>query len=101
MGSLLNKPSVLLLDEFISGIDPINMKKIKSILKDYVSAGNSILLSTHQLEVAQTFCDSLVFINEGKILKIESDISSVFTKNESLEDYFISMLNMSGGTQHD
>ncbi|MCP1187968.1 ABC transporter ATP-binding protein [Priestia flexa] len=101
MGSLLNKPSVLLLDEFISGIDPINMKKIKSILKDYVSAGNSILLSTHQLEVAQTFCDSLVFINEGKVLKIESDISSVFTKNESLEDYFISMLNMSGGTQHD
>ncbi|MFJ7938110.1 ABC transporter ATP-binding protein [Peribacillus sp. NPDC096622] len=101
LGSLLNKPSVLLLDEFISGIDPVNMKKIKSILKDYTLEGNSVLLSTHQLEVAQTFCDALVLINEGKIIKQERDISSIFKESENLEEYFISILNMTGETQND
>ncbi|MDF9759181.1 ABC-2 type transport system ATP-binding protein [Peribacillus simplex] len=101
LGSLLNKPSVLLLDEFISGIDPVNMKKIKSILKDYTLEGNSVLLSTHQLEVAQTFCDALVLINEGKIIKQEREIASIFKESENLEEYFISILNMTGDTQYD
>ncbi|MFE3976346.1 MULTISPECIES: ABC transporter ATP-binding protein [unclassified Peribacillus] len=101
LGSLLNKPSVLLLDEFISGIDPVNMKKIKSILKEYTLEGNSVLLSTHQLEVAQTFCDALVLINEGKIIKQEREIASIFKESENLEEYFISILNMTGDTQYD
>lgn len=101
LGSLLNKPSVLLLDEFISGIDPVNMKKIKSILKDYTLEGNSVLLSTHQLEVAQTFCDALILINEGNIIKQERDISNIFKESENLEEYFISILNMTGDTPND
>lgn len=98
---MLNKPSVLLLDEFISGIDPVNMKKIKSILKDYTLEGNSVLLSTHQLEVAQTFCDALILINEGNIIKQERDISNIFKESENLEEYFISILNMTGDTPND
>ncbi|WP_191559525.1 ATP-binding cassette domain-containing protein [Metabacillus idriensis] len=93
--SLLNNPKLLLLDEFISGIDPINMKKIKTILKDYVSKGNSILLSTHQLEVAQGFCNSIILINNGEIIRKDINVSSILEKNTNLEDYF--MFTLAGG----
>lgn len=90
--SLLSKPSLLLLDEFISGIDPINMKIIKSILRDYVNSGNAILLSTHQLEVAQHFCDTFIMINNGEILEENLSITSVTESHSNLENYFISTL---------
>jgi ABC-2 type transport system ATP-binding protein len=91
--TLLNNPKLLLLDEFISGIDPINMKKTKTILRNYVNEGNSILLSTHQLEVAQNFCESLIFINNGEVLQSNIDVAAVTNKDNSLEDYFIRTLS--------
>lgn len=95
--TLLSNPSLLLLDEFISGIDPINMKIIKAILLDYVNNGNAILLSTHQLEVAQHFCDTLILINNGEILEDNLSITSVTENHSTLEDYFISTLKTNGG----
>lgn len=90
--SLLNQPKLLLLDEFVSGIDPINMKKIKSILLEYVQQGNSILMSTHQLEVAQSFCDSIILINDGKIIEKDIEVSSILKNGNNLEDYFMMTL---------
>lgn len=90
--SLLNQPKLLLLDEFVSGIDPINMKKIKSILLEYVQQGNSILMSTHQLEVAQSFCDSIILINDGEIIEKDIDVSSILKNGNNLEDYFMMTL---------
>ncbi|KYG30796.1 ABC transporter ATP-binding protein [Priestia endophytica] len=102
LGTLLNRPSVLLLDEFIAGIDPINMKRIKMILKDYVTKwNNAILLSTHQLEVAETFCDALILIDNGVILKRESNLSNVLSGNGNLEEYFINTLHINGDYKND
>nr|WP_154308895.1 ABC transporter ATP-binding protein [Metabacillus lacus] len=92
--TLLNSPKLLLLDEFISGIDPINMIKVKTILKEYVRQGNSILLSTHQLEVAQAFCDSIILINNGEIMRKDIEVSSILEAS-NLEEYFI--LTLTGG----
>jgi ABC-2 type transport system ATP-binding protein len=69
------------------------MKKTKTILKNYVNEGNSILLSTHQLEVAQNFCESLIFINNGEVLQSNIDVAAVTNKDNSLEDYFIRTLS--------
>lgn len=92
--TLLSKPSLLLLDEFISGIDPLNMKIIKTILRDYANRGNAVLLSTHQLEVAQHFCDTLILIKNGEILEENMSITSVTDKYSTLEDYFLSTLRL-------
>ena len=96
--SLLNQPKLLLLDEFVSGIDPINMKKIKSILLEYVQQGNSILMSTHQLEVAQSFCDSIILINDGEIIEKDIDVSSILKNGNNLEDYFMMTLALGNTT---
>ncbi|PEA31018.1 hypothetical protein COO13_22380 [Bacillus toyonensis] len=89
---LIKKPPLLLLDEYISGIDPVSMKEIKDILKGYASDDKSILLSTHQLEVAQTFCDSIIFIKEGEISQNYISVKEIIDKEKSLEEYFIKCL---------
>lgn len=89
MSALLINPQVLLLDEFISGIDPVNLKDVKDILIDYVSGGNTVVLSTHQLEVAQTFCNHIIMINEGKLVKTGMSVEKVLEENQSLENFFI------------
>lgn len=86
---LIKEPKVLLLDEFISGIDPVSMRDIKQILKKYVSKNNSILFSTHQLDVAQVFCDSILIIHHGKIHTSLMKVDEILKKYGSIEDFFI------------
>lgn len=89
LSSLLRNPKVLLLDEFISGIDPLNLRIVKQVLKDFVSNGNLVLLSTHQLEVAQSFCDRVVLIKDGSIVNKGINVSDILGDNQTLEDFFI------------
>ncbi|UTE73141.1 ABC transporter ATP-binding protein [Rossellomorea marisflavi] len=90
--ALIPKPNVLLLDEFISGIDPLNMRLVKDLLRAYAAEGNAILLSTHQLSVAQEFCDSCVLIQDGRILGEKVPLKTISETHSSLEDYFIHMM---------
>ncbi|MBV6684610.1 ABC transporter ATP-binding protein [Bacillus sp. JRC01] len=90
--ALIPKPNVLLLDEFISGIDPLNMRLVKDLLRVYAAEGNAILLSTHQLSVAQEFCDSCVLIQDGRILGEKVPLKTISETHSSLEDYFIHMM---------
>ncbi|PEB58032.1 hypothetical protein COM79_11745 [Bacillus cereus] len=92
MGIVFKKPTLLLLDEFISGIDPINMKAIKDFLINYAKKGNTILISTHQLEVAQTFCNEIMVINNGEIITSNLEMKEALSQNLSLEEYFIKLI---------
>ena len=90
---LFKNPKILLLDEFISGIDPINMKDIKNILKEYVKSGNSVLLSTHQLDVVQNFCDYILIIDNGQIKVDVINIHKVLMEYKSVEQFFIEKIS--------
>lgn len=91
--TLINNPPILLLDEYISGLDPISLYNIKNILKQYALKGNSILLATHMLDVAEKFCDDAIIISNGSI--VNNDLLSIHDikeKYSSLEDYFLKSL---------
>lgn len=70
--ALLNRPDVLFLDEPTSGLDPANAKNIKDIIISYKKAGKTIFLTTHSMEVADSICDRLAFINEGELALVDS-----------------------------
>lgn len=70
--ALLNKPEVLFLDEPTSGLDPANAKNIKDIITSHKKAGKTIFLTTHSMEVAESICDRLAFINEGELILVDS-----------------------------
>lgn len=88
--TMINNPKVLLMDEYISGLDPTSLYNIKNILKRYVKKGNSIVLSTHMLDVAERFCDDVLMINNGCVLNNGiASIESIKLKYNSLEEYYM------------
>ena len=70
--SLLNRPSILFLDEPTSGLDPSTGERIKAIIRRKRSEGCTIFLTTHNMHTADELCDVVAFINEGKIVAMDS-----------------------------
>lgn len=66
--ALVHNPDILLLDEPMAGLDPINQELMKNKLTDLRDEGKTILLSTHQLSEAEELCDYFVVINQGRVI---------------------------------
>ncbi|MGR6902661.1 ABC transporter ATP-binding protein [Glutamicibacter sp. BSL13] len=66
--ALLHEPQVLVLDEPFSGLDPLAVDAMSSILRDYANRGVPILFSSHQLDLLENLVDHLVIIQDGRIL---------------------------------
>ena len=64
--SVIHDPEILILDEPFTGFDPINQQEIKNIILDLIGSGKVIILSTHQMDVAEKLCDEILLINKGK-----------------------------------
>ena len=65
---------LMLLDEPFSGLDPLATEKIKDLFLEKKVHGTTILLSTHQFEIAKSICDELIFIKNGIVIeKIKKD----------------------------
>lgn len=67
-GALLHRPSTLVIDEPMVGLDPDGARLIKRILRRYAEAGHAILLSTHSLPVAESLCHRIGIISGGTII---------------------------------
>ena len=92
LGVILTKPKLLLLDEFISGLDPISLKCVEILLNDYVKEGNTVVLSTHILEIAERICKDVIFIQDGTIIQEVSSIKTISKKYNSIEQYYFHMV---------
>ncbi|WP_433747512.1 ABC transporter ATP-binding protein [Falsibacillus pallidus] len=82
--ALIHKPKLLLLDEPTLGLDFEASEKIKELILEVARTGVSILLTTHQLDVAQELADRVGIIRSGKLV-LEGrtdDILQQYTKNE-------------------
>lgn len=65
--ALVHNPSVLVLDEPFSGLDPIAVDAVLGVLQDRAAAGAPVLFSSHQLDIVERLCDDLVVIADGEI----------------------------------
>ena len=66
--ALMNKPGLLVLDEPTVGIDPQARLNILEFIQGLKEEGTSILYTTHYLEEAETLCDRIGIIDQGKLL---------------------------------
>ena len=64
--TLIHRPSLVILDELFSGLDPLNIELIKNILLEEKRRGTTILFSTHVMEQAEKLCDYICMINSGE-----------------------------------
>ncbi len=69
--ALLHDPELLFLDEPTAGLDPVNARRIKSLIAAQKSAGKTVFLTTHDMTVADELCDRVAFIVDGRIETIE------------------------------
>ncbi len=70
--SFLHDPQILFLDEPTGGLDPVNAKLVKDIIRELKAQGKTIFLTTHQMIDAEQLCDRIAFIVEGEIKLIDT-----------------------------
>lgn len=66
--ALLNKPSLLILDEPTTGLDPQSRHQLWDKLRALKAEGLTVLITTHYMDEAERLCDRLLIMDEGKIL---------------------------------
>jgi len=64
--SVIHEPDLLILDEPFSGLDPVNVEVMKDTILELKSANKTIILSTHQMEIAEKLCDDVCMINRSR-----------------------------------
>lgn len=93
IGVLIHSPSIWILDEPMTGLDPKSSYTLKQMMREHADSGKTVFFSTHVLEVAEKLCDRVAIINKGKILFCGTinEMREHFKTNESLEEMFLEM----------
>ena len=68
--ALINDPDLVILDEPMSGLDPLGRRLVRDIILDLRGAGKTVLFSTHILSDAETLCDQVAVLHQGRLLKV-------------------------------
>ena len=66
--TVVHQPSLLILDEPLSGFDPINARRIVDVVRSLAESGTTILLSTHDMPSVERLCDRVVLLDRGNIV---------------------------------
>jgi len=93
MGALIHDPSVWILDEPMTGLDPKSSFVLKEMMREHANMGRTVFFSTHVLEVAEKICDRVAVVSKGKILFCGTlnEMREHFKENETLENMFLEM----------
>ena len=73
---LLHNPTLLIMDEPFSGLDPANAAALKDVLLELRKAGKTILFSTHRMDQVERLCDSICLISHGRRV-LEGDLKNI------------------------
>jgi ABC-2 type transport system ATP-binding protein len=79
--AVIHNPDLVILDEPFSGLDPVNVDLMKETILEQKAAGKTIILSTHQMEIAEKLCDDVCMINrahkvlDGRLRQIRRSFS--------------------------
>src|SRR5690606_6009883 len=66
--ALIHDAELLVLDEPLSGLDPIGVDTMAEILRSQARAGKAVVFSSHQLDLVEDLCDDVAIINRGRIV---------------------------------
>jgi ABC-2 type transport system ATP-binding protein len=67
-GALLHEPRLIILDEPLTGLDAASSRQVKSVLRECVTAGGAVVMTTHILDVAERMADRIGIIAEGRLI---------------------------------
>jgi ABC-2 type transport system ATP-binding protein len=76
VATLLHDPEILIMDEPMSGLDPVGTNVLRDVLLELKRQGKTLVLSSHQMETVERLCDSIALINRGQKL-LDGPVSEV------------------------
>jgi len=85
--ALLGRPTLLILDEPITGLDPVGIRDVRKILETLRDKGVTVILNSHLLSEVEKTCETAAIMYKGKIL-IKDTIHTIMKDHETLEDVF-------------
>lgn len=68
MAALLSDPELIVLDEPLSGLDPVNTDLFKGIIREVIEQGKYVIMSSHQMPTIEEFCEDITILNKGKVV---------------------------------
>jgi len=94
-GALVHDPRVIVLDEPLTGLDAASARQVKSVLRERVRAGGTVIMTTHILEVAERMADRIGVIAGGRLIAhgtLEELRVQAGKSTTSLEDTFLTLV---------
>jgi len=91
--ALLHDPEVFVIDEPMVGLDPQHARIVKDVLKERSLKGMTVLVSTHQLSIAEEMADRIGIIHEGKLIAVgtREELRTRSGSSGQLEDVFLAL----------
>ena len=91
--ALVHNPEIIFLDEPTVGLDPATARNIRDLIAKLNQSGSTIILTTHQMEVAEKLSHRICIIDQGKIIALEKleDLKLKVGPQATLEDVFIKL----------
>ena len=105
-GALVHEPRLIILDEPLTGLDAGSARQVKSVLRERVADGGTVIMTTHILEVAERMADRIGVIAGGRLIA-EGTLDELRVQagkgHTSLEDTFLALVaeqQAAGGVSH-
>ena len=98
--ALLHRPSLLMLDEPLTGLDATAARTVKDMLQQFVAAGGTVLLTTHILEVAERLAQRIGIIHRGRLCAegtLDELRAQTGLPGATLEDVFLKLVGTTEG----
>lgn len=92
-GAFLHEPSLVIIDEPLANLDPVVQERVKDFLRDYQAAGNTVLISTHDVSVAAELCSRVGILHRGQL--VANVPPADLPPGQSLLDVFIDKVGSS------
>jgi ABC-2 type transport system ATP-binding protein len=94
--ALVHNPEVVILDEPMSGLDPIGRKMVGDLILELKSQGKTVFFSSHILTDIERFCDRVGIIIGGR-LRLVDNLTHLLSDDSNLEDVFLREVKAAGG----
>jgi ABC-2 type transport system ATP-binding protein len=96
--ALVHDPKVIVIDEPMVGLDPQHARVVKDVLKERARAGATVLLSTHQLSIAEEMADRIGIMHQGRLVAVGSrqQLAELSGRSGPLESVFLALTQPTG-----
>jgi ABC-2 type transport system ATP-binding protein len=95
--SLINDPKIVILDEPMSGLDPIGRREIRELIAGLRTQGKTVFMSTHILSDIEALCDEVAILKRGK-LAATGNLQDLLAREEASHNFEIVVTNVDSGS---